>query len=336
MYQRPDGLYEKSVTINGQRILIRAKSEKEIFQKIASFQEKEVTGRTFKEVAEEWQEEHFKDLSPKTASGYKAPFERSINAFGDTPIKGIMPQDLKAFIDKFAAKGWVHKTVTNQLLILNMIFEYAGITDGLLNNPMAYVKVPKGLQKKSRELPSDTDIKRVKENVGAPFGLFAYFVLYTGCRRGEALAIQFKDIDRVGKKINIDKSVHFGSNSPAIKEPKTKAGRREIPLLDILAEKIPNGKDDDYLFGGKEPLHESHFARNWKEYANRTEIDCTPHQLRHAYATMLYEAGVERKDAQELMGHSDIHTTENIYTHISKTQQSRTSQRLNDFTLKTQ
>ncbi|MBS7299062.1 MAG: tyrosine-type recombinase/integrase [Eubacteriales bacterium] len=44
----------------------------------------------------------------------------------------------------------------------------------------------------------------------------------------------------------------------------------------------------------------------------------TPHQLRHAYATILYEAGIDEKDAQELMGHTSIQLTRDIYTHISK------------------
>ena len=337
MYQRPDGLYEKSVTIDGKRHVFRATSEVEVYRKIAAFEEKQAAGRTFAEVAEEWKEQHFKTLSPTTERGYKPALERVVDKFGSMPIKDITPQHIKFFIDGFAAKGHAYKTVTNQLLVISMVFDHAGLVDGLESNPTTFVKVPKGLERTQRELPSDEDLRRVRENVGLPFGLFAYFILYTGCRRGEALAIQFKDIDRVAGKIYINKSIYYHTNKPSIKLPKTKAGLREIPLLDVLAEKLPDGKPNDYLFSADgAPYHSSRATREWNKYAAEAGISCTPHQLRHAYATMLYEAKVNRKDAQSLMGHADITTTENIYTHISETQHKKTAEKLNAYTKNTQ
>ncbi|MBQ7816775.1 MAG: tyrosine-type recombinase/integrase [Oscillospiraceae bacterium] len=80
----------------------------------------------------------------------------------------------------------------------------------------------------------------------------------------------------------------------------------------------PKGRKNDYIFSkdGSSPFVESTFKRAWKKYTEETGITATPHQLRHAYATMLYEAGIDEKLAQELMGHADITTTRNIYTHI--------------------
>lgn len=104
-------------------------------------------------------------------------------------------------------------------------------------------------------------------------------------------------------------------------------------MLDILADKIPNGNQTDYLFAidGKLPT-QSKFSREWEKLQQRLNITATPHQLRHAFATMLYEAGIKEKDAQMLMGHSDIHLTQNIYTHISAKQQQETAKKLNKFT----
>lgn len=60
-------------------------------------------------------------------------------------------------------------------------------------------------------------------------------------------------------------------------------------------------------------------------------IKLTAHQLRHAYATMLFEAGIDVKDAQELMGHSDINLTRQIYTHIRNERKEETAKKLNEF-----
>ena len=167
-------------------------------------------------------------------------------------------------------------------------------------------------------MPSDEDIQKVKTSVNCEFGFLALFLIYTGCRKGEALALQFKDIDIENKKIKITKSVYFESDRPKIKQPKTENGIREIPLLDVLIPHLPKGKPEDYVFSpdGKTPYGQSTFNRHWKKYQEQSGVNATPHQLRHAYATLLYEANIDERLAMEIMGHADIATTRNIYTHI--------------------
>lgn len=55
----------------------------------------------------------------------------------------------------------------------------------------------------------------------------------------------------------------------------------------------------------------------------------TAHQLRHGYATMLYEAGIDEREAMELLGHTDITLTHQVYTHIRKTKKEKTAAILN-------
>ena len=54
----------------------------------------------------------------------------------------------------------------------------------------------------------------------------------------------------------------------------------------------------------------------WNRYKAASGVTCSPHQLRHCFATMLFEADVPESDAQELLGHAQISTTKDIYTHI--------------------
>ena len=184
--------------------------------------------------------------------------------------------------------------------------------------------------------PTDEEIEIVKANINKPFGLFYFFVLYTGCRRGEALAIQFKDIDRKNKVIHITKSVYYEGCTPKIKKPKTKAGERTVPLLDILADKLPKGKPDHFLFGGDSPLRKANMQDGIRSYKKKTGLNISPHYLRHGYATILFEAGIDVKTAQSLLGHSDFQTTMNVYTHMSAEHAQKGGEKLNDFLKTTQ
>lgn len=236
MYRRPDGLYEKIMTIEGKRIPFRAKTEKAVHKKIAEYKGKQETGRLFREAADDWYDDHFATISYNTQKSYKPAYARAVETFGDCPIKQIKPGDINSFLGKFARKGYAQKTVKNQLLVLNLIFNHAIIDGDLEINPADHIVVPKNLPKGIRELPSDDTLQLVQKSVDAPFGFLAYFLLYTGCRIGEALALQYKDIDRAKKVIRISKSVYHQNNKPHVKNPKTAAGTREIILLDLLAQ----------------------------------------------------------------------------------------------------
>ncbi|MGI5854828.1 MAG: site-specific integrase [Candidatus Merdivicinus sp.] len=144
--------------------------------------------------------------------------------------------------------------------------------------------------------------------------------------------MQYRDIDRAAKVIHITKSVYYDNNRPMLKTPKTAAGKRDIILLEKLAEHIPNGAPEDYLFGWDGALMtQSQFDRSWKAYRTETGLTLTPHQLRHAFATILFEAGIDEKDAQELLGHTSLAMTRDIYTHIRSSRKEKTAAALNQF-----
>lgn len=333
MYQRPDGLFERFVFLDGKRVAFRAKSETEVYKKIAAYEEKQAAGRTFKEVSEEWEESHFKTLSPNTLKGYRAAKKVAVQYFEGVTVRSIDASSVNQFIQYVSAKGYAWKTVKNYLLVVSLIFQYAISHGEIERSPCDYIKVPSGLQRAKRQPPTAEEVKMIQANVDADFGLFAFFVLYTGCRLGEALAITGGDIDYKNKTLRIGKSVYFDGVVPKIKPPKTEAGIREVGIPDILLSKLPKLKTRELLFG---ELTKSQFDKLWREYQGQCGFHLTPHQLRHGYASMLYEAGVDVKEAQYLLGHANISTTMDTYTHLSKAQKVKTFDRFNDFTKNTQ
>lgn len=338
MFQRKDGIWQEqiTITINGKKKskYFYGKDRKTVKQKLLAYQGEKEEGRYFSEIADEWWEQHSKNLAYNSLKNYKPAYCRAKDEFGDYRIKTIKPNDINVYIMRFSQKYTAQKTVKTQLMVINLICKYAVLSGDLEYNPVSSVGIPKNLQRTQRNLPSDEDIARVKKSLNCTFGLFAYFLLYTGCRRGEALAIQFKDIERVSKVIHIRKSIYHDNNQPHVKSPKTVSGLRDIVLMDCLLDKLPIGAPDEFLFSNDEGniMTETQFQRKWELYQKESGVSCTPHQLRHAYATILFEAGITAKDAQELLGHSTISTTQDIYTHIRKSRMDTVRETLNSMT----
>lgn len=351
MTRRKDGTYQEQVTLKGQKKpkYFYGKTQSEVHKKMAAYKGEVIKGRLFSVVADKWEEEHDEKIAYKTKSCYNAPYKNIVDEFGTQYINTITSQELNLFIIKVSKKGFSLRTVKAYITVLNMIFNYALLNADVLYSPVVPVKPPKGLRTSKRDMPNQADIEKIKSGTAATFGMFAYFLLYTGCRRGEALALEYGDVDYDNKIIKIYKSLHYEGNKPVIKEPKTEAGKRDIILLDRLADKLPKGKG--YIFAnGRKLISGTRFETLWKAYCKEIGLtkaktvkdkkqkekikivpSITPHQLRHAYATILYEAGVDEKAAQDLLGHSTIALTRDIYTHISKTKKEKTAKLLNDF-----
>jgi len=119
--------------------------------------------------------------------------------------------------------------------------------------------------------------------------------------------------------VRITKSVYTENGHARIKSPKTKKGERSVPLLDALNNALPRKLPSGYLFsadGGKSPLTTGQFEKRYKKYQTASGVTVTPHQIRHGYATALFEAGIDPKTAQVLLGHAQLSTTMDIYTHV--------------------
>lgn len=328
---RKDGRYQASYVDNKGRHYLYDKDPERLWHKLND--PKEAPPILFKDIAESWDREHAESVEYNTSQSYVAPLRRINNVFGDEKIEDIRASDISAFLLTISKQGFSKRTVQLHRDIINMIFNHAIILGHTRDNPCVAVSLPKNLPSTRRGLPPDEAIKAIKDNYDKPFGLFAAVCLYAGLRRGEALALQYEDIDRKKKVIHITKSVAFVDNNPHIKTPKTAAGTRDVILLDALDAILPDGTGYIFNKDGK-LLTKSSFRKRWLRYCKEIGYDFTAHQLRHAYATTLLEAGIDAKDAQDLLGHANISTTRDIYTHIRQSRRTETANKLNAFLAK--
>lgn len=331
MYQRPDGLYEKKLIIAGKRVAFRARSEREVIQKIAAYQQREKDGVLFDETASEWWKSKEPRLSPNTAPNYKLAMKRAVERFGSTPVKDLTPVAVRAYLEYLAHRGYARRTVNQHFVVLREICAYACENYNAMQNAAAMVKLPDKLPQAKRKMPTPEEIEAIKRAADTPDGLFLNFLMYSGLRLGEALALTWADVDIEREALHVRRSLYFaGRNQGELKAPKSDAGQRDVIYLKRLQALLEphRGAPGAYVFGGEKPMSKRAYYC-LLERCRRAGLDVTPHQLRHAYATLLFEAGIPEKTAQNLLGHAQLSTTMDVYTELRERKIMEAAQALN-------
>lgn len=353
---RKDGRYQGYYKdADGVRHALCDKDPQKLYERL---QDKEKPKKpTFGEIAEEWKEEHWKKIGVGTQYAYKAPFEQMVSEHGTFNVEDVTAAEINKVMLREKNKDYSYKHASTLRTMYKQTFNYAIINGYTTDNPALVVNVPRGMKKTTRNAPENDIIQVIKDNVDKPFGLFPYFLIYTGFRAGEAVGITWGDIDFKNKTITCKRSVELHTSVPEIKDPKSKAGFRTVPLLDDLEKVLikPDGaKLDDYVFnkdgklltrsalrsrwiswcrsvGLAKPVTvtRKHSKKNIEYKATEWRPTLTAHQLRHGYATILYEAGIDELTAMELMGHADIETTRRIYTHLRQSKRAGVADILN-------
>lgn len=289
-----------------------------------------------------------------------------LNSMAITKIKATQIQHILLDLSTREPHPLGKKTLGDVLLNAHNIFQLA-INNRVMDfNPCAAVVLPRCNPPKKR-LAITEDQRRWIEETEHPAQLPAMVMLYSGVRRGELIALTWSDVDLKEKTIRVNKSAEFINGMPHIKNmTKTQAGMRLINIPDRLVQYLARQQHTSLQLcpnstGGI--YSESAWRRMWESYMNvlnekygdfsavvlakkkdgnlksrfapgglPTVIDTfTPHQLRHTFATMLYLSGVDVLTAKELLGHADIKTTLNIYTHLDSVYKKKTIGKLDDY-----
>lgn len=178
--------------------------------------------------------------------------------------------------------------------------------------------------------------KLQRQQLGVPIAL------YTGCRMGEILGLQWKDIDLDKGTLEVNKNVVFISHKgKIIQTPKTESSYRKIPipkqLVDILLEFKPLEKDYNTFVtsksGGGEPQCPRSFQ--WVCYRLLNKIGVKPkglHAFRHSFTCRLLENNIQPKIASDLLGHSSTRITMDVYAHTSEDLKKQTINQVYDTT----
>lgn len=338
--RRADGRIEKRITIDGKQKSFYGKSEKEVLQKIAKYSKENDNKKKkpFRYYAEQL-EKSWDSLAHNSLSCYKPALRRCVDKFGDMSVSDISPAMIKSFLDNIGKTRAV-KTVSTHRSMISQALELAVIDRAIQINPASYKGKLKGKREVKRQPASDDDVKTIVQYHDECLGSrIAFFIMHTGVRIGEALALQWRDIDLERKRLTVCKSVYFIGNDPHIKEPKTEAGIRIVVIPQALADTLIPGKPDEYVFG----LAKQHVVtHSWGKFcyehgmaekmpSGHGHYKCTTtfHMLRHYYATRCHELGVDELTMVEMIGHTDYATTAG-YTHIREQSLLSAEQKINE------
>lgn len=295
--------------------------------------------KKFKEVYETWFSNYQKTVKESTWASTKLIFRVHIlPSIGDNFIGKMDVLYCQKIVDKWADKS--PKLFKKYKNYAANVFDYAISIQLINSNPMRIVSIPKGealkIEKKAVDFYTREELiefLRFVESFDYRLYTFFFLLAYTGLRKGEALALYWSDVDFKSKTLDITKTVTRGEKGRIlINKPKTKNGSRKIFLDDGLVTTLRKFKknssniisitnQDQLIFETDGHAYNPTVTKFWLQQiykANPNLKVITAHGFRHTHASLLFESGASLKDAQEILGHSDIQTTANIYTHVTE------------------
>lgn len=313
---------------------------------------------SFKVWAEHWLAAKRCEVSADRYATLQSRSEIWTDALKNAQISQIKPFELQTILFSIAAKNprtnapMAKKTIREYVQVINAIFDFAMDNRVISYNPATKLKAPQSAATPTqRRALTEEERHRVMEfeHRAKPS---AMLMMLSGLRRGEATALQWNDIDFTNNKISVTKSYNFKIKD--FKSPKNgKARVVSVPqiLIDYLKTLpkispfvLTNAKGQMMTDDSWKRLYQSYMVDMNIHYGYNNNVNkfsihkapmiistFTPHELRHTFCTIMFEAGIDALTAKEQLGHSDIKTTLSIYTHLSAQHKELQVNKLDEF-----
>lgn len=372
--ERSDGRFEGRITIDGKRKSFYGKTKAEVKNKTKEYLVKVENGYkdpkkiSFEEYAEYWFKTYKKGkIEPSSYTRLYRVFDVQIrDKLGNKNIGDIQTTHIQKIIDDYANPSSNTKALAISGLkkitqFLNPCFKTA-IKEGIIqNNPCEDIQLPSQSyvkkETKQQYSLSDNEINRFKSAALEKFSkkneyktrnsLSLLLILNLGLRAGEALSLEWSDIDFNNKLIYINKTLQCGiknenktNNENAYisrikNNPKTLSGKRILKLNDTVLFYLKELKEYDKRNNINSPyvccnnFGKINNHRNLQKCLNRLCInanidkDVTIHTLRHTFGSTLIRRGIGIEVVSKLMGHANITITYNKYIHTIKEEEAK-------------
>lgn len=333
----------KTIRWKGRRYEVRGQSEAEAFEKLAELMSALRDGReihggdTLVEIwYQEWKRVYKEstDLTTKSLRLYDEKYQKYIGpVIGTMKLRDVHDIHLQSILNDQRGMSFSH--VTKLRMVMQEMFRQAYRSRLIPFDPSSGLRLPKNSKRSHRSITEEERAHILEVAAYHPSGLWVLLILYSGLRPGEAAALQWKDIDFDRNEIHVYKAIESGTNH--IKTPKTAARIRDIPMRKDLRQLLWQARGDPFslLFPSRKGTIRgaSGIWRLWNSFAKELDLhmgaiekdgkiiqhaiapDLTTYCLRHTFCTDLQRAGVAINIAKELMGHSSITVTADIYTH---------------------
>lgn len=296
------------------------------------------------------------NVDPAGLARDDVPYKRLISEFEYTPMVSITEAELQSSLNRLSGTSFSNCDKYRQAI--KRVFARARKNKIIRDDPSEDLVLPPYTRGTHRAL-EPWEIQHILahwNDEGIRAGLWVLLMLFCGLRRGELIALDWDAVDMEKRLLRVKQVAVIRSNQPeVVQRAKSAAGIRSIPiatpLYSALAAIPPTSRRGAICLSTRGArLSETAFARGLEFFCaalerilngeparapgKRTDLTGKPklqfsfraHDLRHTFATMLYDSGVDVKTAAYLLGHADIRVTMEIYTHLSREKQGASEQ----------
>ena len=339
------GIFTVGTDLSGKRVRrsVRGKTKTEARDKLRALQRKVAEGRPAPDGSlrlgpylERWLNETVapKCESPNTLSNYRClVHQHLIPALGTKRLRDLTPDDVDTLVRlKFEAK-YSHSTVLRIKWVLQKALQHAERYGYVTRNVTQYVDLPRKPQRQGRSLTLEQAAALLEAAKGERLEAVIVTGLMLGLRPGELLGLEWSDIDFGSGTLTVCRSLKRENNKLLLGSTKTLASNRTVDMPSIVSsalrqhrvrqhrERLSAGavwRDMDLVFSTEvgSLIDPSNLRRSFSQMTERAGIGhWHPHELRHSAASLLSASGVPIERIADLLGHSSIRMTAQVYRH---------------------
>jgi integrase len=288
------------------------------------------------------------EITARTAQRYRQLLDNQIAPhLGTKPLQKITRLDIEGWHTALRSGGLAARTIGHAHRVLGKALRDAEKDNLIVKNATKLQRAPKVTDEEMvivRDVPALVD-KLIDFRLRVP----AVVALFTGMRLGEILALRWSRVDLDANVIQVREALEqTRAHGIRFKPAKTKAGRRDITLPDVLVEALREHRkatlelrmqlgagrlpDDALLFADikGDPLSPNAQSAAWADFADSIDMpDVTFHALRHTHASQLIDAGVDIVTISKRLGHAKPDITLRIYAHLFRNDDSKAAAAIN-------
>jgi integrase len=291
-------------------------------------------------------------VRPRTRDSYRQIVRTHlIPRLGRIAITKLGPQQVQRMYGDLLEAGLSPKTIANVHGVLHRALQQAFRWRILPTNVADLVDPPRVPRREMKALSPDQarDVLRAAENANDPLEALYRLAISAGLRQGELLALRWPDVDLDRGAVRVVATLEQRrGQTPVLAQPKSDRSRRQVDLgpatvgalrahkAEAIKDALASGQTYDrtgFVFSRPDgrPLSMSIVGKSWTRLNALAGVPQVRfHDLRHTAATLLLSRGVHPKVVSELLGHSTVAITLDVYSHVIPSMQREAAQVMDD------
>jgi integrase len=257
------------------------------------------------------------------------------SSIGRLRLDQIRPSHVEGWVVELRRKGLAESTIRSAYTILRAVLDTAVRDGALAVNPAAVIRRPRVTAKEAPHLTPTQVTALLRAAEGTRYAPLFALLVHTGLRRGEALALQWSDVDLDRRMLRVRGTLSRIDGALVVTEPKTAKSRRFVPIsapAELLLRTLQAAQAEERRQAGSawrhtgfvfttefgEPCDPRNAFRALRAAAIKAGLTHAGlHTLRHSAASVMLTRGVPLKVVSEILGHSSIAITGDVYGHVA-------------------